>query len=66
MDNFKECLRMEELCKKLALAEPSNKERWQAEARRWRQRAGKIVPGKFGGVERPVANEGITLRLRSD
>ena len=39
MDNFKECLRMEALCKQLALAEPDNKERWRAEAKKWHRRA---------------------------
>src|SRR5205085_8956171 len=50
MHTLKECLRMEALCKKLALEEPNNKERWRAEARMWHQRAGENVTSIFGEV----------------
>lgn len=56
-DNFKECLRMEALCKQLALAEPDNKERWRAEAKKWHRRAGQFVTSAFGDVPLPPSTE---------
>jgi hypothetical protein len=47
---LKECLRMEEICRELALREPHNQEQWRAKARVWHQRAGSIVIGTFGDV----------------
>jgi hypothetical protein len=54
MHLFKECLRMEAICTKLALQEPHNRERWRAEARMWHQRAGQFVTDTFGDVVMPV------------
>jgi hypothetical protein len=47
---FKECLRMEKICLKLALQEPANREEWRAKARVWHQRAGQFVTDMFGDV----------------
>jgi hypothetical protein len=57
MKFLKECLRMEEICRELALQEPHNREQWRAKARIWHQRAGKIITTHFGDVPIPLEGD---------
>jgi len=57
MNLFKECLRMEAICRTLAQQDSRNSEEWRAKARAWHQRAGRYVTEMFGEVEIPDLNE---------
>jgi hypothetical protein len=57
MQLFKECLRMEAICRELARQEPHKREQWRAKAKMWHQRAGQMVTGTFGDVALPSSEE---------
>ena len=60
---FKECLRMEAICRELARQEPHKQEQWRAKAKVWHQRAGQMLTGAFGDVDFPRLQEEPTSQL---
>jgi hypothetical protein len=67
MHLFKECLRMEAICRELAQREPDKREEWRARARLWHQRAGYFVTAVFGDVPLPPSKkESLTVQDTSE